>query len=183
MPYAEFLERARNLIPADDYETLSGGRIFAPEDGSFPTGSGRSPLLGEYLAWEIGLRNELVKARAQALGKTAERFLRPGEPGFEAARIAHAAVACDDPLEAELLIERERWALIDRLETGHYFDLEALVAYGLKLQALERRARFQVERGEAAYTNAYESILAGAGGSDDAGILAAGTNEYRTDRR
>jgi hypothetical protein len=74
-------------------------------------------------------------------------------------RAAQGAAQCEDPLEGELSIEREKWSFLERLETGHFFDLEALVAYALKLQILERRALFEAERGETSYKTAYSEIL------------------------
>ncbi|MCX7025820.1 MAG: hypothetical protein NT080_14570 [Spirochaetes bacterium] len=171
-------------------DILRGARLFAPEDGSIPSGVAESPLLASYLKWELSLRNELAKIRAHQLGKSPERYVKPGEPEWEAARVAQSAAACDNPLEAELLIERERWALIERLETGHFFDLESLLAYGLKLQALERRAKFETERGERAYSSAYESILSGVAAVDGGRIdgsaatdMPAPNSDKRPDRR
>ena len=58
-----------------------------------------------------------------------------------------------------MIIEREKWAYLERLEAGHYFDLETLAAYALKLRILERKALFEAERGEASYRAAYADIL------------------------
>lgn len=160
--YRDFLKKAADLLPPADYAVLESARLYIPEDGLIPAFTGDSPLLRAYYAWELSLRNELARRRAERMGKAPERFVRPGEVHGEAARVAQAAATMDNPLEGELLIERERWVYIDRLETGHYFDLERLVAYALKLQSLERRARFETERGARAFSAAYDSILEGA---------------------
>jgi hypothetical protein len=162
MRRADFLAKAAELLPRAEYAVVEGARLFIPEDGVPPALTDASPLLRAYYAWELSLRNELAILRAARLGKTPERYLRPGEPQWDVSRLAHSAAALESPLDGELLIERERWAYLERLETGHYFDLERIVAYVLKLQALERRARFEVERGERAYATAYDSILSGA---------------------
>ena len=84
-----------------------------------------------------------------------------------------AAFQAESPLDGELVIERERWAVVERLQVGHYFDTEALVAYGLKLRILERTARFEVERGRAAYGEVYRDILGASGAPGPGG--SAGT--------
>lgn len=162
MRHVDFLTKAAELLPPADYAIVESARLSIPKDGVFPVLTSASPLLQAYYAWELSLRNELAILRAGRMGKAPERYLRPGEPQWEVTRIAHSAATLESPLEAELLIERERWAHIEQLEKGHYFDLEHILAYTLKLQALERRDRFETERGERAYTKAYDSILSGA---------------------
>jgi hypothetical protein len=154
-----FLARCEGRVNSADYELLKAARAQAPEDGVTAKSTRRSPILTSYRTWEKALKNELVRLRAHKLGKAPERFIRPGDPEWDAVRVAQAAAQCDDPLEGELLIERERWSFVERLETNHLFDLEALVAYALKLQILERRALFEAERGETSYKTAYREIL------------------------
>jgi len=160
--YVDFLTKAAELLPPADYATVEKACLYIPQDGKAPVSTSASPLLQAYYAWELSLRNELAILRAGRMGKAPERYLRPGEPQWDIRRLAHSVTMVESPLEAELLIERERWAQIERLEQGHYFDLEHIFAYALKLQALERRDRFETERGEHAYAKAYDSILSGA---------------------
>jgi hypothetical protein len=159
MRFQDFLRKASELLPPAKSVVLENARLYIPGDGAIPAPAGDSPLLRSYYAWELSFRNELAVRRAERMGIAPERFTRPGEIQRDVARIAQAAAALENPLEAELLIERERWATIDRLETGHSFDLERLVAYALKLQSMERRARFETARGERAFSAAYDSIL------------------------
>ena len=158
-----FLERCEGRVAKKDYATIRASR-FQSVEGALslakpPEEARRSHTLTSFFTWEKALRNELVRLRAHKLGKAPERFVRPGDPEWDAFRVAQAAVQCDDPLEGELAIERERWGYVERLETGHYFDLEALVAYALKIQIQERRALFEAERGETSYKTAYREIL------------------------
>ncbi|MCK7479647.1 MAG: DUF2764 domain-containing protein [Candidatus Moduliflexus flocculans] len=132
--------------------TPGTGRRFAAPGSSPPSGPGTGP---SGTSWP-------------GSGPTGSaRLLRnpfaPGTRSGEGVRTAQAAAQCEDPLEGELVIEREKWAYVERLESGHYFDLEALTAYALKLRILERKARFEAERGEASYGAAYREILDSAG--------------------
>ncbi|HSV56469.1 MAG TPA: hypothetical protein VLH39_05105 [Magnetospirillaceae bacterium] len=155
------LERCEGRMRPADYLVLQSALSDHPF-ADVASETRRSRALFRYRAWEKGLRNELTRIRAGRTGKTPERYLRSGDPEWDGIRVARAAAQCEDPLEGELLIERERWACLERLETGHFFDLEALVAYALKLRVLERKALFDSERGEGVYTAAYREILSAA---------------------
>jgi len=170
--YAEFLDRASRFLSAKDDATLRGARLFIPEDGSFPTAAGSSPLLSRYYRWELSLRNELARLRAGRLQKQADRHVKPGDPEWDGVKTAQAAFQCDDPLQGELLLERERWAFVESLSVNRFFDIEYLVAYALLLQAQERRARFAVERGQEGYRTVYASVLETADYRDESGEKA-----------
>jgi hypothetical protein len=63
------------------------------------------------------------------------------------AELAAEAAGMINPLEAERLLNRARWQFLEELEVGHYFDVERLVIYSLKLQLLERIALHDQEKG------------------------------------
>ncbi len=164
-----FLERCEGRMRDAEYRVLEAAGDLESADAEVDRRIRSSRVLASYRTWERALRNELARLRAHRLGKGPEKFLRPGDPEWEGIRTAQAAVQCEDPLEGELIIEREKWAYVERLEAGHHFDLEALAAYALKLRILERRARFEAERGEAAYRTAYHDILDAAEAPADEG--------------
>lgn len=168
MSHAAFLASAARYLSKRDLETLRSVVLYVPSDGEPPQGALSSKMLRSYYKWEKSLRNELVRLRAGRL-KSGTKFLRPGTPEWDAGRVAQAAFQADDPLAGELVIERERWAYIDGLIINHYFDLESLCAYSLRLQALERRARFRAEEGERGYSTVYQSILETADYRDESG--------------
>ena len=169
VPYSEFLDRASRFLSARDVATLQGARLFLPEDGTSPGAAASSPLLARYYRWERSLRNELARLRAGRWQKPVERHLKPGEPEWDGLKTAGAAFQADDPLEGELLIERDRWAFIEALSVNRFFDIEYLVAYALLLQALERRARFDAESGQQGYRTVYRSVLDTADYRDESG--------------
>lgn len=112
-------------------------------------------VLEEWRAWEKTLRNKLASLRAQRKGEDAEKHIREGEDVFGVERTAHEAFGNDSPLAGEDILNRARWAFLDELETFHYFDMEKLVIYFLKLQILERKSLFDEEKG----TGRFESIV------------------------
>ncbi len=159
MGYGEFIERAGRFLSSGDAAALSQASLQVPADGKTPLPATAVSLLAHYYRWERALRNELVRLRAQRLHKSADQYLKPGDVEWDALRVAQAAFASDNPLEGEMLIERERWTLIDRLATNHFFDMDYLAAYALKLQSLARRHRFEPATGEEGYKTVYRSVL------------------------
>ncbi|NLJ47247.1 MAG: DUF2764 family protein [Treponema sp.] len=154
-----FLERCEGRMRDADFRVLEAAGNLESVDPEVDRRIRSSRVLTSFRTWDKALRNELARLRAHRLGKGPEKYLRPGDPEWDGIRTAQAAAQCEDPLEGELLIEREKWAYLERLESGHYFDLEALASYALKLRILERRALFEAERGEASYRTAYTEIL------------------------
>lgn len=123
-------------------------------------------LLSRWTVFESGIRNELVRARAARLKKDAAPYLVLDNSGVEYkvfAAIAEgtkAAVAESSPLSAEVVLNKLRWTYIEELGVGHFFDLEALQVYYLKLQILERRKQFARELGEERFSTQYSSLSA-----------------------
>ena len=148
----DFLEMCGDWLTPGDQKVLSSCSLT-----DFP---GKSPsfALSSWARWERSLRNELVKLRAPKRGVEPETYLKPGEEILESAEIARNAFALDSALSAEDLLDRERWIFLDNQERGHYFDLEKLIVYYLKLQLLKRKQKFSVEQGKNQFAKAYETI-------------------------
>ncbi len=90
-------------------------------------------------AFDTALRNELVKVRAARKRLDPLKYLRQG--GYTDPSIAHIAIGAHrDPsiLEAERMLDQERWRVLEELAMGHYFDIDALIVYAHKLLILER---------------------------------------------
>ncbi|MDP2043671.1 MAG: DUF2764 family protein [Candidatus Omnitrophota bacterium] len=97
---------------------------------------------GALLKWkefDSALRNELAKARAIRKKTPVEKFLRPAaQSDMNITHIAQAALRRPSILEAEKYLDLERWKALDEISSGHYFDLDFLLVYALKLVILER---------------------------------------------
>jgi len=153
----EFLSLCeRNLSGTDLNAVLN---LFTFLDGMVaPTGL-KSSFLTKFVAWERSFRNELARLRARQADRSEEKYIRATFRSDEAARAASLCFAADDPYQAEILLERERWNAIDRLSALSAFTIDFLLAYRLKLAIAERLERLGVEAGAAGYKQFYNDIL------------------------
>jgi len=121
------------------------------------TDSTGSPFIDLLMLRERVLNLNLVALRAAKLNR-----LSPGEPPHDVPRaeaVAKAAFEIEDPFEAELYIDRARWGALDEMVGIDYFGVDNIYAYLLKLGLLERRQRFDVEKGFAQYRELYSKIV------------------------
>lgn len=165
---SDFLERASRYLEAGELASL--GSLSLGDSLPLP---GEALVATRHRVWDKALRNELVRLRAKRLGRPAEAWVRSEEEyGPAAIRAAQAAYQASSPLEGEVTIEKERWAVLDDLAPFQSFDFESLSAYLLKLLILERLASFEAGRGEALYRETYAAILGAAATSSETGVKA-----------
>ncbi len=152
----DFLGTCKSNMTGDEYNILTRCLLdpVDPDDDAVS-----HPVLSEWRSWETSLRNELVRLRASALKMDPEDYIQEGAGVaglFEAAR---EAVNMSNPQEAEYRLDRLRWSFLDEIEAGHFFDLEKLLIYYLKLQILKRHEAFDPRLGDEAYRKVYESVV------------------------
>jgi hypothetical protein len=126
----KFFSTCADLISPKDLAALKNSLEDEGEDG--------------YHDFEIALRNELVKIRAQRKHLDPSKFLR--KDGYADQWISHIAMgACRSAsaIDAEKMLDMERWRFLDELSIGHYFDIEILMIYARKLSILERWERIR----------------------------------------
>lgn len=153
----EFLSWCKRLMSEKDYNELSQAvESFVAIE---PFSAQQSKFLKNFITWERTLRNELSRLRARKAERNEEEYLRISEHRDEAGRIAAACFAMEDPYQAELFLERERWNAIESLSSLSAFDLDYLIAYRLKLAINERLERLRPESGSAGYKHLYNDIL------------------------
>jgi hypothetical protein len=162
MDPTEFLELCRQLLSEDEFSAVAAATIDAPPAGDLPSSS---EALYRWLLHERGIRNALVKLRAPEKGADVQQYIRRDAAGnddtsvagiTELAREAHAS---ETPLGAETSLNKQRWQFLDDFETGHYFDLDRVVLYYIKLQIIARRALFERKRGEERYNAVTARIM------------------------
>lgn len=132
--FGKFLEICRGLISASDIDTLKISTII--EGG---VDEKINPTLKKWHAFDTSLRNELVKIRALRKRLEPLKYIREG--GYTDPSVAHIALhAYRSPsiLEAEKILDQERWRFLEELAIGHYFDIEFLMVYANKLLILQR---------------------------------------------
>jgi hypothetical protein len=139
--YSDFLSCCREQLTKNDIKIIQRVSLGPFEDieDSFPT-------LKAWKKFDFTLRNEIARHRAVKFTKDPLQHVR-GEyyPDPFISGFAHWAVTQDSPIEAESYLDRARWDRIEELEKGHYFDIEYLIAYALKLLILERWDRINKE--------------------------------------
>jgi hypothetical protein len=116
-------------------------------------------FLKAYFEWERGVRNALVMLRAKANKWDAEQWIRPGSVGADALQSAQAVSAAPDPLQAELVFEHERWHAVESFASLSIFELDALLAYKMKLLIATRCTSFDRERGKQGFRTLYQDTV------------------------
>jgi Protein of unknown function (DUF2764) len=138
----DFLGLCAEHLPAASRRLLAAIDLF--QSSASPT---RLRILNVWFERERALRNELARLRAQRLGWDLAPPQRSVRRDAELTAVAVRILEHESPRAAEDELDRARWTFLESLEFGHYFDLETLALYGLKLRLLERRAVFNKERG------------------------------------
>jgi hypothetical protein len=139
--YADFLIKCRQQLGSTDIGIIERITI-----GPFETIKDPLSTFQEWKRFDTALRNEIVRYRAARKANDPMQYIR-GEnyPDPFVSGFAHWAVNQDSPIEAELYLDRVRWEKIEELGKGHYFDIDYLVTYALRLQILERWDRINSE--------------------------------------
>ncbi len=127
-----FLEEARKWVSLGEFLILSKVDI-----NDFYLDKRDPELLREHKMFEFSLRNQLALFRKSKKEGQAVKLSK------ELSFLGEA-----NPLEAEIELLRMRWESIEEKEKEHYFDLEFLILYFLKIQILERLATFNKEKGQ-----------------------------------
>lgn len=156
----QFLEMAGEHLSHGDLEQLRRARIDAPVELE-----NAPEVVVNWQRFERGLRNELARLRAARRGTDPGEYVRRDAEGRDdtnrsgLAEAAREAYGEESPLSGEAALNRLRWACLDELEVGHFFDLDRLVVYYLKLQILARKRMFSRDKGEGVFSAATETIM------------------------
>jgi len=137
--FKKFLQLCRTLISDSDINILKTASI----SGEYPQQTVQ-PALKRWRDFDTALRDELVKIRAARRGVEPLKYLRRTEhEDFSLSHLAVKAYRTPSVLEAEDMLDQRRWHFLDELARGHYFDLNFLIVYALKLLVLERWERIR----------------------------------------
>ena len=146
LPHPEFVERCTLSLSSRDLLQLRLARIDIED---IPPEKVSNDLLNRWISFESTLRNEIAKIRSKALQIPEEKYLRL-ESAFDpgALPLVRQAIETPSPHKAEIELLKIRWDFLTHHEAGHYFDLTALIIYGLKLQLLGRMQNFEEAKGQ-----------------------------------
>jgi len=151
--YEDFMDLCQNTLEDAEYSILSSVHL----DGLLPDGI-TNKVLQNWSLFEQSLRNELAKLRGPDLGIDYEKYTKEFLYKIGTQAIARNAIKEENPLKAEEYLNRERWIFLEELEVGHFFDLEKLIVYSIRLQLLERKKFFSMEKGKEHFQEMYEKI-------------------------
>ena len=124
----------------------------------------RAPEARRLVDAETQLRNALARLRAQRAGVEYAAHSHP-HAGFDTRveEVAARALAMEDPLERELVLDRHRWALLDEAATQPAFGVQAVFAYAFKLLIVEKWSALSDESGLDVAMHVVEGNLVGSG--------------------
>jgi hypothetical protein len=121
-------------------------------------------LLVRWFTFENTLRNEMANQRGLRSQRDPIDYLRRNASGEiytgygRVSEIIRNAVQETNPLQGERTIDQLRWDFLDELSLSHFFDIEALQVYYLRLQLVERQNRFKQEAGVKGFKNNYDQV-------------------------
>ncbi len=144
-----FLERCKAQVSSRDYKTLAS--VLAGRKVSHP-------FVKKWQAFSLMVKKELNEQRSKKLGLSATSYRNDGDKESRIAEVVRQALANENALEAELALLALRWKYLDEISALHYFDVEALLAYAVKLQLLERKSLFTKEEGNAEFKRLFSNL-------------------------
>ena len=144
-----FDEDALRLTDERTADLLKEITLYNPGAENLP------PMVRKFYDWENALRNSWLEVRKKYRSDAGD--FKRNNPDFysEIAPALTVAANTADLLEAEKIIDRLRWNALENFSTGHYYDLDFLALYRIKLQIL---AKYDV-RTAANGNQALEEIL------------------------
>ncbi len=133
MSLQDFLEQCQRLLAKQEFQLIHSA-LDDKEDGL------GQPTLRAYKNFIRSLRNELAWLRATQQNKDPEVFLNGPRGDIDPAIVDVLSLACEqsDPLSAEKVLDAFIFEKLGELAAQHYFDIDHLIIYGLKLRMLER---------------------------------------------
>ena len=133
LSFEKLLENCEGVIGEYDIKILrAAGDVTDAESYGQPT-------LKKWRNFETALRNELVRIRATRKHQDPAEYLHENEDGnISAERLAMNAYKSPSIIETEKILDTERWQTLEELSVGHFFDIDALIIYALKLLILEK---------------------------------------------
>jgi hypothetical protein len=124
-----------------------------------------STFINNWVTRERALALNLARVRSAKLKR--DFSIEPSAYNADAEAQAKAAAAMENPLEAELLLDKGRWDAVEAAAGLAVFDVNKIYAYLLKLRLMERFSAFKVEEGFAEYKAVYAGIMERAPGAGD----------------
>ncbi len=143
--YDEFLAMCENTVSRDVFTTLK----------NLSLSSDKGPLMKQWGDFYNRLMKALAKERSARLGKPFNENVDKDELTDKA---VDAALAAENPLEAEKVLLEYQFDYLDSLVAMHSFDDYVLFGYAVKLRLLERQTAFDKEKGKEEFRRLFDNI-------------------------
>ena len=138
----EFLTECQRLLTVAEFNLVK--QALSDEENS-----AGHPTVRAWKEFYQNLRNEMAWFRATEQNKDPLIFLRGQrqEEDLAMTTVLVAAAKASDPLAAEKILDLFIWEKLESLGAQHYFDIDQLIVYGLKLKMIERHAVISSKQG------------------------------------
>ncbi|MDD4202054.1 MAG: DUF2764 family protein [Candidatus Omnitrophica bacterium] len=129
----QFLLECEKWLSEKDMDILLNSVVFE-DDIDFE----KDDMLSIWKAFDAFLRKQLARYRENT---------KEGLKSSVTDKTIKEIVEQQDPLKKEKVLAEKKLEILDDLEQGHVFDLEAVIIYYLKLVIIERIKKFDEEKG------------------------------------
>lgn len=147
---SSFLAQAHVMLSERDYALLES--VLLDRDCEFST-----PFVSYVREWFRAFYNALVVFRASRLGLNGEKWLRGMPDGYFIEKV-RPVFQHDSAVGKQEALYRLIWSFLDECGVGHFFDLETLIVYGLRLSLLEARSVQTKERGANVFDKVFDNL-------------------------
>ena len=158
MSLQEFASACSNSVSFEDMELVFTATLDVDNTDS------DIKIIKDWFEFELGLKNEITKSRANKLSKDPAEYYVEDYSGSTLTvraglQTAVKSAVDENPFNAEIALLQYRWDFLEELETVKYFTFDNLVIYYLKLQILNRKALLSsLEKGKVNFDGIYENI-------------------------
>lgn len=144
LSHIEFLDSCQRLVSPKDFQMIQNARLdYDCEEPSYDA------VFNNWAKFNREFRSEQAGFRAQKAGEAPRDYMRSTRASeVSVMEIIEEASKSPDPLTGEKILDRFKWQRLDELTQGRLFDVGFLIAYGLKLQILERYQQIASSRGK-----------------------------------
>lgn len=137
----QFLFNCQGILDVKDLNDLN--KVLAGD----ATGV-QSPGAVQWLAADAQLRNAVARLRAAHLNIDAIAYLKDHEGArMYIETVVRDAFTRDNPQERELALDKCRWSILDEIAFEDRFGFGAVLAFGVKLQIVERWQGYSKDKG------------------------------------
>lgn len=148
---AQFYSECEKFCTKKDLKAIKSASLNTKENSKLS-------FMKEFCHFREMVNNEMVALRAENLKKDGEKYKNRGDKETRISEYVRKAVYNENPLEGEKIILALYEGFLADRASGHYFDLDALLIYALRLDILSRECLFVTEDGNAEFKRLFDNI-------------------------